>query len=109
MQTIILKALEKDRDRRYQSVAELSRDVRHYLNREPITARPPSLAYLMRSTNPKARLAVGSGCNVVAGLDRSSCRKQRICVEGTTTEGSSRVFNSTLPSWPPLKVRSRAT
>jgi tRNA A-37 threonylcarbamoyl transferase component Bud32 len=42
IETIILKALEKDRDRRYQSAADLARDIRHYLNREPIEARPPN-------------------------------------------------------------------
>ena len=41
VETIALKALEKDRDRRYQSTAELAQDIRRYLNREPIAARPP--------------------------------------------------------------------
>lgn len=42
METIILKSLEKDRAKRYQSVAELAADIRRYLNREPIAARPPT-------------------------------------------------------------------
>jgi serine/threonine protein kinase len=42
VETITLKALEKDRDRRYQSAAELSADIRRYLNGEPIEARPPN-------------------------------------------------------------------
>lgn len=42
VETITLKALEKDRDRRYQSAAELAQDIRRYLNGEPIAARPPS-------------------------------------------------------------------
>jgi hypothetical protein len=41
VETIVLKALEKDRDRRYQSAADLVRDIRHYLSREPIEARRP--------------------------------------------------------------------
>ena len=44
LQIILLKALEKDRECRYQSVADLARDIRHYLDREPIDARPPTLA-----------------------------------------------------------------
>ncbi len=40
---VMLRAMEKDRDRRYQSAADLARDVRHYLGREPIEARPPSV------------------------------------------------------------------
>ncbi len=42
LELILLKALEKDRDRRYQSVADLARDLRHFLAREPIEAKPPT-------------------------------------------------------------------
>ncbi|MHC4083076.1 MAG: protein kinase domain-containing protein, partial [Planctomycetota bacterium] len=48
IETITFKALEKDRDRRYQSAADLQRDIERYLNNEPIEARPPSLAYQVR-------------------------------------------------------------
>jgi len=43
--TITMKALEKERDRRYQSAAELSGDIHHFLNSEPIIARPLSMSY----------------------------------------------------------------
>jgi len=46
--TIALKAMEKDRDRRYQSAAELASDINHFLNSEPIIARPLSIAYQLR-------------------------------------------------------------
>jgi len=45
IETIVLTALEKDLTRRFQSVAELARDIRRYLNAEPIAAQPPSLTY----------------------------------------------------------------
>ncbi|MFI4859794.1 MAG: protein kinase [Phycisphaerales bacterium JB063] len=48
IETIVGKALEKDRERRYPSANELSADVRRYLDDEPITARPPSRGYLMK-------------------------------------------------------------
>lgn len=48
IETIIAKSLEKSRDRRYQSVAEFAGDLRRYLADEPIVARPPSRAYLVR-------------------------------------------------------------
>lgn len=43
--TITMKALEKERDRRYQSAAELAGDIHHFLNSEPIIARPLSMTY----------------------------------------------------------------
>jgi len=42
LETIILKAIEKDPDRRYASAAELSADLRRFLNYEPVLARPLS-------------------------------------------------------------------
>ncbi len=42
---IVMKALEKDRDRRYNTVDGLAEDVLHHLNHEPIKARPPSRTY----------------------------------------------------------------
>src|SRR6185295_3383432 len=42
---IAMKALEKDRTRRYESVTGLARDIQHYLNDEPVEATPPSFRY----------------------------------------------------------------
>jgi len=47
-QTIVGKALEKDRQRRYQSASELGADIERMLRNEPILARPPTRAYLFR-------------------------------------------------------------
>ncbi len=48
IETIVFKALEKDRDRRYQSAQELAQDIRRYLAGEAIVARPPSAFYQIR-------------------------------------------------------------
>jgi eukaryotic-like serine/threonine-protein kinase len=42
---IVMKALEKDRDRRYETASALAADVRRYLADEPVLASPPSLRY----------------------------------------------------------------
>ena len=42
---IVMKALEKDRTRRYETANDLAKDVQRYLNDEPVEARPPSTAY----------------------------------------------------------------
>jgi serine/threonine protein kinase len=48
IETIVAKALEKDRTRRYSSAAELAADIRHHLHDEPITARPASTIYQLQ-------------------------------------------------------------
>ena len=48
IETIVGKALEKDKARRYQSAAELADDIRRYLEDRPITARPPSTSYQLK-------------------------------------------------------------
>jgi hypothetical protein len=48
VETIILKAHEKERDRRYQSAFGLAQDIRRYLSGEAIVARPPSIVYQLR-------------------------------------------------------------
>ncbi|HEX5228358.1 MAG TPA: serine/threonine-protein kinase [Bryobacteraceae bacterium] len=45
LDAIALKALEKDRSRRYSTPMELAADIRRYLNHEPVTARAPSASY----------------------------------------------------------------
>jgi tetratricopeptide (TPR) repeat protein len=45
VETIVAKALAKDKARRYDSAADLAGDIRRYLQDEPIIARPPSAIY----------------------------------------------------------------
>jgi len=46
--TILSKAMEKNKERRYQSAAELGADLRRYLEDEPILARPPTALYQLK-------------------------------------------------------------
>ncbi|MHC4587983.1 MAG: serine/threonine protein kinase [Planctomycetota bacterium] len=59
LDTIAAKALEKEKDRRYQSAAELAADIRHYLGDEPIVARPASAIYQMRKFARRNKTLVG--------------------------------------------------
>jgi WD40 repeat protein len=45
---IVMKALEKDRNRRYETANGLARDVEHYLHDEPVEACPPTAGYRLR-------------------------------------------------------------
>jgi eukaryotic-like serine/threonine-protein kinase len=45
---VVLKCLEKDRSRRYETVNGLARDIQRYLADEPVEARPPSAGYRLK-------------------------------------------------------------
>jgi serine/threonine protein kinase/Flp pilus assembly protein TadD len=45
---VVMKALEKDRNRRYETASAFADDVRRYLNDEPVLACPPSVRYRLR-------------------------------------------------------------
>lgn len=66
LETILLKALEKDKGRRYQSAKELAEDISRYLEGEPILARRPSSLYVLSKKLRKHRLAVAIGSVTVA-------------------------------------------
>jgi len=54
---IVMKALEKDRARRYETANGLARDVQHYLADEPVIARPPSNLYRFQKLARRNKLA----------------------------------------------------
>ncbi|MEM8671285.1 MAG: serine/threonine-protein kinase [Planctomycetota bacterium] len=65
LETIVQKTMEKDREQRYGSAAELAQDIRRYMNDEPILAHPPSTLYQFRKFAKRNRLLVVSSCSVV--------------------------------------------
>jgi tetratricopeptide (TPR) repeat protein len=62
---IVMKTLEKDRNRRYQSANGLAMDVQHYLNDEPVLACPPSFWYRFRKLARRNKRAFLAGSAVV--------------------------------------------
>src|SRR6185436_17719423 len=54
---IVMKALDKDRNRRYETPNSLARDVERYLNDEPVQACPPSAAYRLRKFIRRNKIA----------------------------------------------------
>jgi len=65
---IVMKALEKDRQRRYETANALALDVRRYLNDEPVLARPPSRWYRLKKQIRRNKVVYASGAAVVLSL-----------------------------------------
>jgi eukaryotic-like serine/threonine-protein kinase len=61
---IVMKSLEKDRTRRYETANGLAMDIQRYLTNEPVTARPPSTVYRLQKLvrrNKAAFATIGTG------------------------------------------------
>jgi serine/threonine-protein kinase len=65
---IVMKALEKDRNRRYETASAFAADVRHYLNDEPVQACPPSTLYTMRKFARRRKSALAMASCVILAL-----------------------------------------
>jgi WD40 repeat protein len=65
---IVMKAIDKDRTRRYATANELAADIERFLNGEPITARPPSQLYKLGKLVRRHRVVVTAGTATVAAL-----------------------------------------
>lgn len=65
---IAMKALEKDRTRRYDSPGNFAADLERYRRREPIQARPPSALYKLKKLVQRNRLAVLAAGGMAAAL-----------------------------------------
>lgn len=65
---IVMKALEKDRQRRYETANALAFDVRRFLNNEPVLARPPSRLYRLKKLIQRNKGVYASGTAAVLSL-----------------------------------------
>jgi tetratricopeptide (TPR) repeat protein len=65
---ITMKALEKERSRRYASTAELAADLRRYLDNQPVLAGPPSTVYRMKKFVRRHRVPVAAAGVVLLAL-----------------------------------------
>src|SRR5208283_3371553 len=65
---IVMKALEKDRTRRYATANGLAVDIQRHLSNEPVMARPPSAAYKFQKAFRRNKLMFGAGTAVLIAL-----------------------------------------
>ena len=65
---IVMKCLEKDRSRRYETANGLALDLNRHLNHEPVLACPPSAFYRLHKAWRRNRIAVSAGIAVAVSL-----------------------------------------
>ncbi len=65
---IVMKSLEKDRSRRYETASALAADVRRFMNEEPVEARPPSSWYRFGKLARRNKVALTTAALVAAAL-----------------------------------------
>src|SRR5713101_845463 len=82
---VVLKALEKDRKRRYGSPSELAADLGRYLRNEPVSAHTPSAAYRTRKYIRRHRLGVAVAMGLIAMLAAFAVA-QRVQLQRTRLE-----------------------
>jgi len=78
---IVMKCLEKDRSRRYETASGLAQDIRRHLVNEPVLARPPSKWYRLEKLMRRNKLVFGAaaavGVALAAGLAVSTVEAVR--------------------------------
>src|SRR5439155_20636082 len=65
---IVMKALEKDRARRYETANGLAMDIQRHLENEPVVARPPTTGYRFQKLIRRNKLAFAAGGAIATAL-----------------------------------------
>ena len=83
---IVLKAIEKDRNRRYETANGLAADIQRYLANEPVTAKPPSAAYRLTKFVQRNRVGVLAGAAVVVTLVLATFTSTALAIRASQAE-----------------------
>src|SRR5207302_4080683 len=65
---VVMKCLEKNRSRRYETANGLAMDLKRFLHNEPVVARPPSATYRLEKLVRRNKLAFAAGAIVFLAL-----------------------------------------
>jgi serine/threonine protein kinase/Tfp pilus assembly protein PilF len=88
LDAIALKALEKDRGRRYATPSELAADIGRYLRHEVVVARPPSRTYQLRKLARRNRGLVASAAAILLTLSAATVVSTREAIRAVRAERS---------------------
>jgi tRNA A-37 threonylcarbamoyl transferase component Bud32 len=83
---IVMKAIEKDRTRRYESASGFARDVERYLEGDPVEAGPPAAMYRIGKYARKNRAALLTVCAFVTMLAAAAVTSAVLAVRATRAE-----------------------
>src|SRR6185312_1206334 len=93
LDSIVMKALEKDRTRRFETANGLAMDIQRYLNNEPVTARPPSSMYRLQKLVRRNKtvfaatgavafaLLIGFGLSLYLFIQERQARQRAVAAE----------------------------
>ena len=93
---ITMKALEKDRTRRYETASALARDLQRYLDGEPVEAGPPSAAYRLRKFAARHRFGLATAGALTALLVAGVIVSSWMAVRASIAERTARAVNDFL-------------
>jgi tetratricopeptide (TPR) repeat protein len=87
---IVMRALEKDRNRRYETANAFAMDIERYLADEPVQACPPSAGYRLRKLLRRNKVALTAGGVVVLALVLGTAISVWQAVRATSAEARTR-------------------
>ncbi len=105
---IVMRCLEKDRDRRYGTAHELAEDVRRHLRHEPVEARPPHTLYRAQKFIARNRLACASAAAIALSLIVGTVVSVRQAVRATRAEHAAAAGRDTATAAGRAEARARA-
>ena len=83
---IVMKCLEKDRTRRYDTANDLALDIQRYLENEPVLARPPSNWYRLQKLLRRHRRAFAAAAAIAAVLVGGATVSTWMAIKATQAE-----------------------
>ena len=87
---IVMKALEKDRRRRYETASALAADLGRHLDNEPVTARPPSNVYRLQKAWRRHKTVFAAGALTTLTLVIATAISIRQAIRATHAEALAR-------------------